>query len=128
MKLLLDTHILLWYCRGVLSPKAAALVNDRANALFFSPASIWEIVTKYSLRRENFQTNPTALYEGLLDDDCQEIPLTARHMLAVGTLPSIHKDPFDRILLAQAMFEGMSLLTSDTTLAQYPESVIYMQK
>ena len=126
MKLLLDTHILLWYCRGVLPPKSESLVHNRANALFFSPASIWEVVTKYSLGRADFQTNPTILYERLLEDDCQEIALTSRHMLGVRALPNIHKDPFDRILLAQAITEGMSLLTSDTILAQYPHSVIYV--
>jgi len=128
MNLLLDTHILLWYSRGELPPDAAQYIYDRGNALHFSPASIWEIVTKYNLGRPDFQTNPTTLYERLLQDDCQEINITARHMLGVGELPGIHKDPFDRILLAQAAAEGMTLLTCDTLLAKYPAHVLYVQK
>ena len=126
MKLLLDTHILLWYSCGILPPKANILINDRKNTLFFSSASIWEVVIKFNLGQPDFQIDPQKLYEGLLGDDCQEIAITARHTLEVGTLPSLHKDPFDRILLAQALIENMNLVTSDSILAQYPKSVLYV--
>ena len=124
MKLLLDTHILLWYSRDTLPEKALALTQNLANELFFSPASTWEIVTKYKLGRPDFQVNPKELHKRLLNDVCTEIPLTARHMLGIGKLPSIHKDPFDRMLLAQAIAEGCHLLTSDSTLATYPGPII----
>ena len=128
MKLLLDTNILLWSAEGVLSKQATSYVLDASNTLYFSPASIWEIVTKYNLKRKDFTTNPEEMYDGLLKNGYVELTLTARHMLGVGALPNIHKDPFDRILVSQAIAEGARLLTSDAILAKYSDSVIYVPK
>ena len=124
MKILLDTHILLWYSEDLLPKDASGYILDEANTLYFSPASIWEVVTKYQLGRSDFQTNPARLLKGLVENDCIELPITATHMLGVGGLPNIHKDPFDRVLLAQAIAEGCFLLTADKVLAQYPGPII----
>lgn len=126
MTLLLDTHILLW--ATLESPKmpaaAAALINEPSNKLVFSAASIWEIVIKASLSREDFKVNPELLRKGLLENGYEESPVSSYHALAVSKLPDLHKDPFDRMLIAQAITEGFSLLTSDPVVASYPGPII----
>ncbi|MCL2791185.1 MAG: type II toxin-antitoxin system VapC family toxin [Desulfobulbus sp.] len=126
MKLLLDTHMLLWAAAGTLPPDAEKMMIDGDNTLFFSPASIWEIGIKKSLGRSDFKVDPEVLRRGLLDNQYQEIPITSLHALAAHELPPIHKDPFDRMLLAQAKAEGISLLTSDSTLREYSGPVIFI--
>jgi PIN domain nuclease of toxin-antitoxin system len=128
MKLLLDTHMLLWAAAGILPEQAELLVTDGNNAVYFSAASIWEISIKKSLGRSDFKLNAEVLQRALLDNGYQEIPVTGLHALATGDLPMLHKDPFDRILLAQAKCEGVSLVTSDGILRQYSEPVIYISK
>ncbi|MCP4353042.1 MAG: type II toxin-antitoxin system VapC family toxin [Desulfobacterales bacterium] len=121
MKLLLDTHILLWVA-GVpdrLSDEAHALIDTYDNELFFSSASIWEIAIKRGLGREDFQVDAQLLCDGLLDNGYNELSIYSRHAIAICSLPLIHKDPFDRILIAQAMVEDITLLTSDALVAQY---------
>lgn len=126
MKLLLDTHLLLWAAKSDLrstdglSVEAATLIDDPANALFFSAASIWEITIKNSLGREDFKVDLHLLLRGLLDNGYLEIAINSVHSLAVGNLPSLHKDPFDRLLIAQATVEGITLLTFDPLVATYP--------
>ena len=114
MKLLLDTHMLLWAAAGTLPKEAETLVLDGDNTLYFSPASIWEIGIKKSLGRSDFKVDPEVLRRGLLDNQYQELPITSLHALAVNDLPHLHKDPFDRMLMEQAMAEGISLLSSDS--------------
>ena len=126
MKLLLDTHMLLWAAAGTLPEEAEKLVVSGDNALFFSPVSIWEIGIKKSLGRSDFKVDPEVLRRGLLDNQYQELPITSLHALAANELPQIHKDPFDRMLLAQAKTEGVSLLTSDSTIREYPGPVIFI--
>ncbi|MDR0477473.1 MAG: type II toxin-antitoxin system VapC family toxin [Desulfobulbaceae bacterium] len=128
MKLLLDTHILLWAAAGMLPKDAEKMVVDGDNTLFFSPVSIWEIGIKKSLARSDFKVKPEVLRRGLLDNQYQELPITSLHALAANTLPQIHKDPFDRMLLAQAKVEGMMLLTSDGILRDYPAPVIFISR
>lgn len=125
MKLLLDTHLLLWAAGQPekLSPTACALLHDPQNELFFSSASLWEVSIKRGLGRGDFLVDPTLLRRGLLDNGYSELPITSEHAVAVDGLPPIHKDPFDRILVAQAMAEGITLLTVDSTVAQYPGPV-----
>ena len=125
MKILLDTHILLWAATDELPPSATRYIENCANTLLFSPASIWEVVIKHGLDRADFIIDPASLYSGLLSAGYQELPITGRHTLLVSTLPRLHKDPFDRILLAQAASEGIPFLTSDKFLLQYPGSVIF---
>jgi PIN domain nuclease of toxin-antitoxin system len=97
MTFLLDTHILIWAAEGTLPQGAIPFISNTDNALLFSPASIWEIVIKNSLGRADFHIDPFALYRGLLDRGYTELAVTGRHVLAVGDLPPIHKDPFDRL-------------------------------
>ena len=126
MKLLLDTHILLRAAAGTLARDAEKMVIDGKNTLFFSPVSIWEIGIKQSLGRSDFMVDPAILRRGLLDNHYQELPITSAHALAVNDLPRLHKDPFDRMLLAQAKVEGLSLLTADNILHQYPGPVLFV--
>jgi PIN domain nuclease of toxin-antitoxin system len=125
VKLLLDTHLLLWTAEGPrrLSKVARALISDQDNELLFSAASLWEIAIKRSLGRNDFQLDPRLLRRGLLDNGYAELPITSEHALATDSLRPIHKDPFDRILIAQATVEGITLLTVDPLVAQYPGPV-----
>ncbi len=126
MRLLLDTNIIIWAATGRLPAEAARYIDDGDNALLFSSASIWEVAIKRSLRRADFTVNPVSLYSGLISAGYVELPIIGKHTLLVGTLPPLHKDPFDRLLLAQAIYEGIPLLTSDKVLSQYSSSVIYI--
>lgn len=121
MKLLLDTHVLLWAAGTpeLLSPSARELLSDQQNDLWFSAASIWEISIKRGLGRSDFQADPRLIRRGLLDNGYSELPITSEHALTIELLPPIHKDPFDRILVAQAIVEGITLVTSDPVVAQY---------
>jgi PIN domain nuclease of toxin-antitoxin system len=122
MKLLLDTHVLLWTAGTPRRlPRAArALLEDEANELVFSAASLWEVAIKQQLGREDFRADARLLRRGLLDNGYTELPVTSAHAVALDLLPPLHKDPFDRILIAQALVEGIMLLTADANLARYP--------
>lgn len=121
MKLLLDTHLLLWAAGSPerLSATVRLLLEDPKNELLFSAASLWEIAIKCGLGRPDFQVNARVLRRGLLDNGYQELPVSSEHAVSVDSLPLLHKDPFDRILVAQANVEGIVLLTADTLVAQY---------
>jgi PIN domain nuclease of toxin-antitoxin system len=121
MKLLLDTHLLIWAAEGIecVPTGASALMADPENELLFSAASIWEIAIKRGLNRPDFQVNARMLRRGLIDNGYCELPILSEHAVAINALPTIHKDPFDRLLIAQAMVEGITLLTDDATVALY---------
>ncbi len=121
MLYLLDTHLLLWaaYEPDRLSPQTRELLDAGDNALLFSAASIWEVAIKASLGRDDFVADANVLRRGLVENGYRELPITSAHAAAVATLPALHRDPFDRILVAQARVEGVPLLTSDTTVAGY---------
>jgi PIN domain nuclease of toxin-antitoxin system len=125
VKLLLDTQVLLWAAGQPerLSAAARKLLNDPRNELLFSAASIWEIAIKHTLGREDFRVEPRVLRRGLLDNGYAELPITSQHAVSIDGLPPLHRDPFDRLLLAQALSEGISLLTGDAQLARYPGPV-----
>ncbi|HLG89416.1 MAG TPA: type II toxin-antitoxin system VapC family toxin [Alphaproteobacteria bacterium] len=125
MKLLLDTHLLLWAAGEPkrLSKKARALIANTDTDLLFSPASLWEIAIKRGLGRDDFQVEPRLLRRGLLDNGYDELPITSEHAVAIGDLPPIHRDPFDRMLVAQAIVEGITLLTADPLVGRYPAPV-----
>lgn len=125
MKLLLDTQILLWAAGQPkqLSAAARKLLNNPRNELLFSAASLWEIAIKNTLGRADFRVEPRLLRRGLLDNGYAELPVTSQHAVSIDSLPPLHKDPFDRLLLAQAISEGITLLTSDAQLARYPGPV-----
>ena len=122
MKLLLDTHLLLWAAESArrIPRSARPLISDPDNELLFSVASLWEIAIKSTLKRPDFQVDARTLRRGLLDNGYIELPILSEHAVAIDALPSIHKDPFDRLLIAQATVEGITLLTDDATVAKYP--------
>lgn len=125
MKLLLDTQLLLWAAGQPerLSARARKLLQDPRNELLFSAASLWEIAIKKTLGRDDFRVEPRLLRRGLLDNGYLELPVTGQHAVSIDGLPPLHKDPFDRLLLAQALSEGITLLTADAQLARYPGPV-----
>ena len=121
MKVLLDSQILLWaagYPRKLTSA-ARKLIEDPENELLFSAASLWEISIKNSLGRKDFQVEPRLLRRALLDHGYTELQVNSEHAVNVDGLPPLNKDPFDRMLLAQALVEGIALATSDEELARY---------
>jgi PIN domain nuclease of toxin-antitoxin system len=125
MRLLLDTHILLW---GAIEPErlsrvASALIESPDNEIVFSALSIWEIAIKTGLGRADFRIAAGMLRRSLFDNGYVELAVTGAHAATLAGLPPIHKDPFDRMLVAQAIVEGFTLLTSDPTLAKYPGSI-----
>ena len=122
MKLLLDTHLLLWAAgEPKRLPKGIrTLLEDKDNELLFSAASLWEVVIKSGLGRKDFRVEARLLRRGLLDNGYSELPIVSDHVVAVESLPPIHKDPFDRVLVAQATVEGITLLSNDPVVAQYP--------
>jgi PIN domain nuclease of toxin-antitoxin system len=121
VKLLLDTQILLWAAGQPerLSAAARKLVGNRRNELLFSAASLWEIAIKNTLGRGDFRVEPRLLRRGLLDNGYTELAVTSQHAVSIDVLRPLHKDPFDRLLLAQATCEGITLLTGDAQLARY---------
>lgn len=125
MNLLLDTHLLLWAASAPerLSDTARDLLLDPANQLAFSAASVWEISIKRALGRTDFNVDPRRLWRMLLANGYRELPVTSEHSIAVIDLPPLHKDPFDRILIAQARVEDMQLLTVDSAVANYGAGV-----
>ena len=122
MKLLLDTQLLLWAAGQPKRLPAAAreLIVDPANELLFSAASLWEVAIKSGLGRADFRADAHLLRRGLLRNGYRELAVTGEHAVAVADLPAIHKDPFDRLLVAQAAVEGVVLLTADAVVARYP--------
>ena len=125
MKLLVDTHLLLWAASKPSSLPGAArdLLSDAGKQPYFSVACMWEIVIKGALGRPDFVVDASRLRRGLLDHGYLELPIEGPHALAVASLPGLHRDPFDRIQIAQARIEGMLFLTSDATLANYGDPV-----
>jgi PIN domain nuclease of toxin-antitoxin system len=125
MKFLLDTHLLLWAAGNPdrLPAAARGLLDDLQNELIFSSASLWEVAIKRGLGRADFRVDARLLRRGLLDYGYGELPITSEHAVALDSLPSIHKDPFDRILIAQSMVEGITLLTADPLVVQYPAPI-----
>ena len=125
MRLLLDTHVLLWAISEPerLQTSACAAILDTENDVLFSAASIWEIAIKAALRRSDFPTDPAAVAEEALDLGFVELPVTSAMAARVADLPLIHRDPFDRILVAQAIAEPAILYTADARLPPYSQLV-----
>jgi PIN domain nuclease of toxin-antitoxin system len=121
VKLLLDTHLIIWAAEQPhrLSPVARDLILDPANELMFSAASLWEMGIKFALGRDDFDSDPRTMRRDLLDHDYVELAVTSEHAIAVLALPRLHRDPFDRLLIAQSMVEGIVLLTADPIMARY---------
>jgi PIN domain nuclease of toxin-antitoxin system len=125
MKLLLDTHLLIWsaWTPRRISSAARSLISSTDNEVIFSAASLWEIAIKQALEKDDFEIDARVLRRSLLDNGYGELSVSGDHAVAVRSLPLIHKDPFDRILVAQATVEGITLLTADPIVARYPGPV-----
>lgn len=125
MRLLLDTHLLLWAAGPSprLSVEARRLIDDPDNELVFSVVTLWEVAIKSARGRDDFQVDARLLRRTLLNNGYEELPITGEHAVLVASLPPLHKDPFARVLVAQSMVEGITLLTSDPLVAQYPAPV-----
>lgn len=121
MLLLLDTHLLLWaaYEPDKLPYQARSLIEAESNTLLFSAASIWEVAIKSGLGRADFTVDAGVLRRGLIENGYVELALTGDHAASVADLPLLHKDPFDRVLVAQARREGIVLITADERVADY---------
>ena len=122
MTALLDTHLLLW-AAGLpdrLPPEVSELLNAPATEPVYSAASLWEVAIKSGLGRSDFLVDPRLLRRGLLENGYSELPVTGAHAVAADLLPGIHRDPFDRMLVAQAQVEGIALWTMDDVVGQYP--------
>lgn len=128
MKYLLDTHVLLWAAGQPerLTESIHDVLQNRQHELYFSSISIWEIVIKRALGRDDFVVDPRLLRYGLINNGYVELSMTSEHALTLATLPGIHKDPFDRMLVAQTMTESMRLITADAVLGQYSDWVMLM--
>jgi PIN domain nuclease of toxin-antitoxin system len=122
VNLLLDTHVLLWAAgvSGRLPDEGRTLLEERETQPVFSVASIWEVAIKSRMGRQDFRVDPHLLRRGLLENGYTELAVTGAHAVAVALLPPLHKDPFDRILIAQAQVEGITLLTADEVVGRYP--------
>lgn len=131
MRLLLDTRVLLWASgwgvgpgdRSPLSAHAIEIIGAADNQPVFSVASIWEVAIKRALGRPDFTVDPGLLRGELLSNGYHELPVLGEHAVTVGSLAPLHKDPFDRLLIAQAIVEGVLLLTADRIVARYPAPV-----
>jgi PIN domain nuclease of toxin-antitoxin system len=124
MRILLDTHIFVWWLANDSKlPKAAEpLILDSSNEIYISAASIWEIAIKAGLGQ--IQVDPVLVVAAIPESGFQELPVSARHAIEVKELPLHHRDPFDRMLVAQSRFEPMHLLTHDQQLAAYGDTVL----
>lgn len=125
MRLLLDTQLVIWVATGDprLSASTRALIGDPSDQIVFSVVSLWEVAIKSALGRADFRHSAEALRNGALRAGWEEVAISGDHAIAVADLPLIHGDPFDRLLVAQAKVEGMTLLTADKTLGQYGSHV-----
>jgi PIN domain nuclease of toxin-antitoxin system len=125
MKLLIDTHLLLWAAGAPdrLPSDARELLGDPDTDPWFSAASLWEVAIKQGLGRADFTVDARLLRRGLLQNGYRELAISGEHAVAVAALPWLHRDPFDRMLVAQSIVEGITLLTSDPLVAQYPGPV-----
>lgn len=122
MKLLLDTQLLLWAAGEPqrLSTATRRLLADARHELWFSAASLWEVTIKAQLGRQDFVVAPRVLRRGLVENGYRELAITSEHAVQLEGLPDLHRDPFDRLLVAQAQCEGITLLTADERVAAYP--------
>ena len=122
MKFLFDTHVAIWtlFDDPRLSKAARRILSNPGNEFLFSVCNIWEIAIKRGLHAPGFQHDPREIRQYLLRNGCEELTIQSRHAVEVDRLSPIHKDPFDRLLIAQARVEGIILLTADPVIAQYP--------
>jgi len=124
-RFLVDTQLLLWNVYGSrrLPARVARLFRDGRHEFYYSAASLWEITIKAARGRVDFLVDPREICDALEENGFHELPIAARHAVALSALPPIHADPFDRMLVAQSIVEPMALITSDARLAGYPGTI-----
>jgi PIN domain nuclease of toxin-antitoxin system len=129
MRILLDTHILLWVLLEAerLGGSTRAAIEDPANEVLFSAASIWEIAIKFRLRRPDFQVAPAEILTAAVDAGLVELAVRSSAAIRVAELPLLHRDPFDRLLVAQAITEPAILYTADRQLVPYSDLVRHVE-
>jgi PIN domain nuclease of toxin-antitoxin system len=128
MRLLIDTHALLWFCEGspILSPKARAAMEDASNELFVSHASAWETAIKVSIGKLKLQTDYRVIFPGVLEaNGFVFLPPAVEHYENVIALPRHHSDPFDRLIIAQARVEGLTIVTRDENFQAYDVPLLW---
>jgi len=128
MQYLLDTHVLIWWITSDkrLSAKASTLIKSRRNTLFWSAASSWEVSIKYALGRLVFDSSPNDLFSlELGKNNITSLPITNEHAFMAGQLPLHHKDPFDRMLIAQALYESLGIISNDHAMRLYDVDVYW---
>ncbi len=121
MDLLLDTHILLWFLNGDkrLSTVSKKLINNKKNNKYISIASLWEISIKIGLKKLEFDGDTKEISELIYNNNFEILPITVNHTIKYEKLDFIHRDPFDRILISQAMVEGLIIITKDLNIKEY---------
>ncbi|MDG6319044.1 type II toxin-antitoxin system VapC family toxin [Glaesserella parasuis] len=127
MKILVDSHILLWLAwdkKENLSPQVVELLDDPTSEIYFSLASLWEIAIKSSLGKPDFDIDVEALEQGLIQVGCRMLAIELPHILKQAQYPFIHRDPFDRLLMAQAEVENVFFMTADTMILKYQKPYI----
>jgi PIN domain nuclease of toxin-antitoxin system len=124
-RFLVDTQLLLWNAWGShkLPARVGRLFRDGRHEFFASVASIWEVAIKSAGARKGFNSSATLLRENLIENGFHELPVTGAHAVAIDRLPLLHGDPFDRLLVAQALVEPMVLITTDVRLGAYPGTI-----
>ncbi len=128
MRLLIDTHVFLWWIAGdpKLSEKAGRVISEADNRLFLSAASGWEIAIQAKLGKLHIEGDVTSfIIEQMRLNSIEQLPVKISHALHVSTLEALHRDPFDRLLVAQAQLERMPILTADRHITAYPVETVW---
>lgn len=131
MKVLLDTHVFLWWIidSPQLPPRVRELISDGGNELFLSAASCWEIAIKARLGKITLPARPDVyIADQMTENAVQGLAIEASHAFQVFHLPPHHRDPFDRMLIAQAQLENLSIITSDPLFSKYKVKVLWERK
>ncbi len=128
MRLLLDTHVLLWSLADPrrLPESARDAIETGDNEILFSAASIWEVAIKSQLLRAEFGVDAATIIDAARETRFTELPISAQHAAAIATLPPHHKDPFDRLLIGQALTEPARLVTADKALVAYSNDLVWL--
>lgn len=127
MKILLDTHILIWFAEGIdkLSTSTKLVIEDINNQRFVSIVSLWEIIIKTSLKKTEFKHTLKEINFFLVSNDINLLYIDIKHLNTLSTLPFHHKDPFDRLLISQAITENLTLISADQHFKSYPVNLIW---
>jgi PIN domain nuclease of toxin-antitoxin system len=127
MELLLDTHVLLWFLNGdnKLSEKAIKLIENNKNTVFISIATVWELAIKQSINKINFKNGFENFLNLIKENGFEILPLKIGNMLVLADLEFIHRDPFDRILIAQCISENILMITKDEHILKYPIQTVW---